>query len=697
MVNRRKQLYKSLSVIAAVALLLGWIVIPFGSGQAATSSSIVLDPEVLDIGVELRALDPDDIPLDRSEFKKHMENQQSASNVLAMQQEEQYQIGDQKWLVALDQYMNRYYLKSFTLRSAGDYGEIWVADNLTFPEGDPRNDKVNITQEQADYLLSEFEQRMYPQEVDFFGQPDFLNGENSLLEQWGIEDLYSEQGRVMILIDNVRDESYYDPTYPHYVAGFYSPTIELYTNRNVMTIDAYDWLNRTGENAAHPFLYESVFAHEFQHLLHDDYDSDEDSWVNEGMSDFAEFLVGYGHPASHVNFFLEHPENSLIAWEDQGNREVLADYGFAYLFQLYLYEQFGPDFIKDLFHEQNNSIAGVNHVLDQNDYDMEFKTLYRNFITAVLLDGKYRGDNGTYQFNSIDLQPAIDSEEAYSHPGAPAWGTDFIKIDPTVKVDRLLLNGIDFFKTPWQAVADPLGERETVLWGNNGNLVDNHLIMELDLTGIENASAATLAFDTYYVIEEAWDYGFVQVSTDNGETWTSLANEHTQSVLDPHGHPNIAANLPGFTGSSNGWVTETFDLSPYAGQNVLLSFRHMTDWAYNDIGWYVDNIRVEEIGYFEPADSTELFKSIEQVRQQYTDYLVSFVGVKKGNHGMAKVVHVDNLLNFTEGTAKEIQEMLNDASYDYIVMMITHASKQNNANYVDYDYEIVEHQTGPKK
>ena len=48
-----------------------------------------------------------------------------------------------------------------------------------------------------------------------------------------------------------------------------------------MTIDAWDWLHRTGAEPAHdpsadpctsaparPFLYEGVFAHEYQHLLH---------------------------------------------------------------------------------------------------------------------------------------------------------------------------------------------------------------------------------------------------------------------------------------------------------------------------------------------------------------------------------------------------------------------------------------------
>src|SRR3954463_1350331 len=43
-----------------------------------------------------------------------------------------------------------------------------------------------------------------------------------------------------------------------------------------------------------PFLYEGVFAHEYQHLLEDYEDSDEVNWINEGISDSAIQLTGYG-------------------------------------------------------------------------------------------------------------------------------------------------------------------------------------------------------------------------------------------------------------------------------------------------------------------------------------------------------------------------------------------------------------------
>ena len=43
-------------------------------------------------------------------------------------------------------------------------------------------------------------------------------------------------------------------------------------------------------------------------------------------------LVGYGVSGSHVEDAAEFPENSLVVWGDQGDLEILSDYGQAYLF-----------------------------------------------------------------------------------------------------------------------------------------------------------------------------------------------------------------------------------------------------------------------------------------------------------------------------------------------------------------------------
>lgn len=588
------------------------------------------------------------------------------------------------WVVA-NNVTGQYGLKNFTLKGVGKYGEVWVANNLNYPEGDPRNDAgVSIvTDEQVNYLLNEFDTNMYEQEVEFFGAPAERTGENSLVDS----ELYAdESGRVVILVDNILDENYYESNYPSYIAGYFSSTISDFTDRNVMTIDSLDWANRTGPDAKRPYMYEGTFAHEFQHLLHHDSDSAEESFINEGLADFAQFLVGYGHSDSHVEFIMNNLKNSLTLWEDQGGLQILGDYGIAYLFQLYLYEQYGPEFLQKEFQSPLQGIDSINSVLEEMGSDRDFKAVYQDYMTALMLDGNYQGNSKIYNFESIDLNLNIEAA-AESDSFAPAWGTDLKVITPDKKIDHLYFKGIDFLGTNWTTVTDP--EKGAVLWSNKGDQADNFLIKELDLTG---ETSPVLSFDTKYDIEENWDFGAVQVSTDNGETWTSLANEHTRDDIVDNGYPTIKENLPGFTGSSDDWVTESFDLSQYAGQKVHVAFRYMTDWGYNEAGWYLSNLKLND-ELIDAMETTDGFKSLEEVTKEYVDYQVQFIGYKKGNpkgkDNHVKVIKFPNLLNMSESDQVDLRNMLRSSQYSKVVMMVTYAPEPGKGGSAEYDYEVV--------
>jgi hypothetical protein len=106
----------------------------------------------------------------------------------------------------------------------------------------------------------------------------------------------------------------------------------------------------------------------------------------------------------------------------------------------------------------------------------------------------------------------------------------------------------------------------------------------------------TLTFDARYNTEQDWDFFFVQVSTDDGQTWTSLPIEGTTGEYNPSAYPTVQANVPGFTGDSGGWVSKSYDLSQYDGTPILLSFRYVTDWGSTGQvdtvppGVWVDNV-----------------------------------------------------------------------------------------------------------
>nr|WP_263324045.1 immune inhibitor A [Neobacillus sp. Marseille-Q6967] len=596
--------------------------------------------------------------------------------------------------------------KTFTLRSVGENVEIWVANDLAFPAGDARPAHV-VTQEQVDKLRDEFDSNIYPKATEFFGTPDVHDGSKSPLAGRNVPAGYYEgSDKIIMLVDNIQDANYTDPTYPFFVAGFYWQTLENYIDRNIITIDTNSWETRL----------ESTFfgttIHELQHLIHADNDSSEETWLNEGMSTFSEYLGGYGHDDRSINFYLDHPENSLVNWDEHVGAttgpETIADYGQVYLFTLYMNDKFGREFIRDLALNGKQGLNSVNEVLKAHGSTLDFTKLYQNFITALTLDSDRIG-NGVYNFDSINLRDlavdnegtkrgkTVDYEKAvtYEKEGVPAWGGDFKELDFQEKIRNIAFDGVDFLPTLWKSVADPTDSANQVLWGNSGDEADNAIILEADLS---NAQSATLNFDNYLDIEEQWDFGVVQVSTDGGETWKSLANENTRSDIVEEGYPKIKENLPGFTGNIKAWQEESFDLSEYAGQKVLVSFRYLTDWGHTDGGWFIDNIEIPEIGYSNDGSSTDGFMSPQEIAGQYVDYTVTFineklVGNKNGQKANYKVITVDPF-NVTEEDALTLRQLFqNGKNY----MITSYAAPADDKNPVDFSYEVQLKKPNPKK
>lgn len=591
---------------------------------------------------------------------------------------------DSKLWLSLDNYLGQYFFTDFYLVAETDGSELWVQTDLSWPDGDPRP-TPEITCEQAAYLLGEFDNNMYPIETDFYGMPDVHDGTYSLLEDWGYVPAgyyYNETGRQVVLVSNVRDDSYYDPTYPNYIAGFYSPTFEAYFDRNIMSIDSYAWEERVGPDGSRPYLYEGVFAHEYQHLLHDDYDGDEVELINEGLSMFAEFLTGYVIGNDAYSTFEELPENSLTAWEDQGGREVVADYGLVFLFQMYLYEKYGQEFIQYEFMNQDNGVSSIESTLDNFNIQKSFADIYHDFSVAVLIDNSRR--NYRYGFELLDVgidigTPDAPNPDAYDTPGAPPWGTDYIWIDGDPKeLGKLTFNGVDYtlFPSPWTSDGD-------VLFSGTGDLLDNWAIFE-------TVGGGTLSFDTLYDLEDYWDFAFVQVSTDGGYTWTSLEDNEGYSTYDhdTSAHPTVVANLPGLTSYITEWVTLTYDLSAYADQEILVAFRLVTDWATHYGGWWIDDVYVDDVLISDGSD-VSMFKDITEVVPINNDFTVTFVAYiyhGKGYQRIENKVVSMKLDEMDEAGWFELNKVLKTA--DSAVMLVTFDAPEGFTGYADYTYEF---------
>lgn len=595
------------------------------------------------------------------------------------------------WLV-LNDTTGRYQLAAFQLMADGAAAQVWVQSNLAWPSGDPRTAPV-VTCEQASSMLGQFESNIQPTEVASFDGAVAHDGSAAQLPlllaatfPLPLDYYYDAAGRQAILVSNIRDANYLDPDYPTYVPGFYAPSFEVYFDRNVISLDAYDWASQTGPSGSNPYLYEGVLAHEYQHLLQDDYDADEETFVVEGMADLAVHLTGYGVSLkSHLDAAAAKPENSLVVWGDQGDAEILADHGQAYLFQHYLLEQFGPAFVKALFHEAANGVGGISATLAASGTDRTFADVVHDWSVAMLVDTK----TPRYTFRTLDFTLEVGSAstpnpEAFATPGAPPWGTDYVWIDGDPKqVGKFTFNGVDYSHVPTPWTSDG-----AALWAGTGSLVDRWAVFPAKGGG-------SLTFDTRYDIEEGWDFGFVQVSTDGGSTWTSLANGSTTSAHDPGAHPDVVANLPGFTGSTGGaWVPMSFDLTAYAGVDVLLAFRYVTDWATNGAGWFVDNVAVDGT-LVSDGSSIAPFTDLTGIVATDTNFRVTFVGFVEKKKGTDVKVLRMNLNHRTEEGRLELDKLLKGSGS--AVMLVTYEAPQGIEAYAAYTYGFTSGGKGPKK
>jgi bacillopeptidase F (M6 metalloprotease family) len=109
-----------------------------------------------------------------------------------------------------------------------------------------------------------------------------------------------------------------------------------------------------------------------------------------------------------------------------------------------------------------------------------------------------------------------------------------------------------------------------------------------------------LNYQVWFELEENWDYGYVEVSTNGGRTWEILKTP-TTSPENPIGN-NFGE---GYTGDSKGWINERIDLSPYAGQEIQLRFQHITDDAVNGSGICLRGISIPELGFVDSLESVE--------------------------------------------------------------------------------------------
>ena len=382
------------------------------------------------------------------------------------------------------------------------------------------------------------------------------------------------------------------------IAGYFSSADEIpaaihpYSNEKEMFYINVD-NNKPGSD-----FYNGTLAHEFQHMIHWYQDKNESTWLNEGASELAAELNGLGRDDGMRpdSVFAQDPDLQLNTWPDSD--ESYAHYGNAYLFMRYFLHRFGEDATKALVANDKNGMESVADVLQQIGADETADEFFGDWVIANWLNDPTL-DDGRWGYPDYDLDEMYPEEQFTALPALHSetvhqYAADYYTF-PAEETLTITFDG----DAITHLAATNAHSGDWAWWSNRVDESDTRLTFPVDLT---ETDAATLHFFTWYDIEDLWDYAYIEVSEDEGETWTILETDRTTNE-----NPNGNAYGPGYTGKSNGlsadWVEEQVDLSDYAGENIQVRFEYVTDAAVTQPGMFIDSVSIPEIDYFQDFEN----------------------------------------------------------------------------------------------
>ena len=516
-----------------------------------------------------------------------------------------YQVGDEMDFYVLNTDTNENRLASATLQYETADVYFWIEDGVYFDKSDLRT------------LMEEFSSQIYPTDQEFFGK------------EW-IPGVDNDPHLYILYATGLGD----------HVAGLSAstdvvlPSVHPYSNAHEMF-----YVNADVQTITDPYTL-SVMAHELQHLIHGYHDANEELWVNEGFSELATLLNGYD--AGGFDYLFSYaPDLQLNYWPGDAN---LSDphYGASFLYVTYMLDRFGEAFTRAVVADKDNGFVSVDHVLEErNVKDPVTDEVYTaDNLFADWAITNYLQDNsvldGRYDYSNYPSAPKMDSTDtiydcsnASLQADVSQFGTDYIALDCSGNYE------ITFTGQPVVGVLPlPAEAHGKFWWSNRGDSSDILLSHEFDFTNV--SAPIILTYDTWYDIETDYDYLYLMASAQEGE-W-KIVETPSCSFLDPTGN-NYGC---GYNGQSDGWITESVDLSDYAGKVVELRFDYVTDGAVTGEGFALDNISIPQINYNTNLDeddggwAADGFAWIENLLPQ--TYLVSLINTSDSSDPIQKFV-----------------------------------------------------------
>ncbi len=490
-----------------------------------------------------------------------------------------YQTGNQDSFWVTNSDTNDSFQVYSSLKYITDHVYFWVEDGIIY---DP---------DHLARLAEEFDKVIYPTTQAFFGS------------EWspGID---GDAHLYILYAKNLGDG----------IAGYFSskdqyhPLASEYSNGHEMFL-----LNADVVELDEEFAY-AVLAHEYQHMIHWNIDRDEESWVNEGFSELAAFINGYG-VGFHDYSYIEDPDIQLTHWpvEERGPH-----YGAAFLFLNYFLNRFGNQPTQAVVSEPLNGMVGIDQTLSRlgvfdpvTGQPIRADDVFADWVLASYLKDSQIEDGRYHYANYPDAPQASETELIEGCPSGmqtrdvSQYGVDYIEIkcrgDYTLKFEGSILAPV--------LPIDAAYSGDYFFWSNRGDEATTALTREFDFSGV--TGPLTLNYKAWFDLEKDYDYLYLEASTDGGKTWDLLVSP-SGTAEDPTGN-SYGWGYNGLSGDPSGsgdaesarWIDESVDLSRFAEERLILRFEYVTDAAVSGEGFALDDVAIPEINYFSDFETDE--------------------------------------------------------------------------------------------
>ena len=472
---------------------------------------------------------------------------------------------------------NEYSKMEAVLEFVTEHSYFWIEDGVPFDETE------------LEFTALTFEEKIYPTVRSFFGS-EWTPGVD------GDPHLYIVFSRG--LGDGIA--GYYSS------ADEYHPDAKEFSNAHEMFWMSADILELGDEYTL------TVLAHEFQHMIHWYTDFNEESWLNEGLSELASFINGYG-VGYHDYAYIDDTDIQLTDWPDE---DRTPHYGAAFLYLNYLLNRLGPGTMKQIVASPSNGLDSINEILQAEGLldQLTMKPLTADQLVIDWMTASYLMDesvaDGRYTYANYALAPQASATETISQcpttwqtRAVSQYGADYIEITCRGDFELTFEGSVQVPLIP----VDPYSG-EYYFWSNRGDESDMTLTRSFDFR--EHEGPITLTYWTWFDIEKDYDYVYLESSIDDGATWELLITP-SGTAEDPSGASygwayNGASGNRSEKGPENArWIQESVDLSHLAGEEALIRFEYITDPAVNGNGFVIDDIAVPETGYFANFEEDE--------------------------------------------------------------------------------------------